>query len=1524
MKKILFLFFCFVLSSISIYANEWDIKIIQPNINTQNINGFDELKVHDLFSWAWVYDISMEFPKGSKNIEIDLNMLYNSYSKDAFSPYWTSWSLQWLGTIQRSIKQWTTEIYNRNDFAINGEDLILFDQGSNLYVSKYTNNLNKYYLENDIWRVLDTKGNTYIYWKQDISRLSDPENISKIFAWYLDSMTDNRGNTIDYSYFKDNNQVYLKEVSYAWGLYKITFQYKDKQKSLSSYKSHFEVKTSKILDRINFSVNDAIVKYYDFTYDNIHSVFSHLINFKEIIVWDNGNHNIIRNIDLTYGKWADIHLLKTISTNTGLDINFTYKPSVFYKDKQWNNLNPTLPFNVRTLHEINYKDIVNNITRKETYIYADGAFYFDKNDLHGREYAGFWKVTKDILNGKKEIYYFHQWANSKDTPELWEYDDHISKKGRVYRLETYNQNDILLQSEITKWITEFNSQDRWKVLKNREIISYINWVNIVSSAQEYFYDIYWNIIEEINYWEVNLVSDKWDFIDIWEDKIIEKNNYIYNQQKNLYGFIHSQEKYNFYNELFSKIEIFYDNYINDNIDFWDVTLTRNYKNPTDYIENKTEYNLLWLPIKQISPKWFITSLLYDNYGIYPVSQTNAKWFTQKFVFDYISWKPSEIIDINNNKKVFEYDNAWRLISEKIILWNNSIELKKNTYDSQNIPNSITSEVFFDENKWDSQKNYVYLDWFGNTIQTKKTYNNQYITQKFRYDGNGNMIFSWYPKNESNFDFTQLSSDFDFWDSYTYDSLNRVTKISNKNGDIIYNYNNLDFSITNQKNTSTEYRYDIFWNLIEVIEPGNIVTKYFYNPNNLLVKIQDAHQNIREMSYDFLGQRLSIDDLHTQWDNNFWKREYVYDLQGNISKMITLWWEEIDYEYDELDRIILETYSGSTTQYNYDIWENALWKLSSYQKWDYSETYTYNSQWFVIWESKKYGTDSYNYSYDFNLQWMPITTIFPDNSVSENIYKNGFYDSMKYNNQFIVKSSLYNPSGWLEKLVYGNDSVILNTFEYPYEYRLDASSLNIWWTQAIDIDYTFDALWNISHLSYTGSISNIHRNVSYLYDDLNRLTQADYKNNEIYSYWYDELWNILENSSAWKYFYEDLWTNNPHSVSKIESYSWTTLSTVSFKYDNNGNVISDISGKYFYNPKDELIWYENIWGQKVEYFYDANSVRVSKTGSGYIHNFLNKDYEIHQNFTQSWSELIIKKYLFFNNQKIATIENLEWDIQNEKIVYHFQDHLSSWVVDFWIDWTILQSVDYLPYWELRSIITADNHENNYLFTGKQRDKESWLDYFEARFYNSDVARFRSIDRVFWEVWTTVRGFESMYMPQNLNWYSYAGNNPIVYSDPNWEFRKKKEQLKKGVWLLDGFLKWKARQKMKRYEATQKQGEFIDNAINNIKVYYAKKNIKWSTVDKPDLDKIENTKLRNIISDNYKERNWKTIWNWSTADAIRNEIITNKPTNWKFHTDKWLQSINWIRNLLKKWNLSDSDRNTALKVFNDLKDALNTKK
>jgi RHS repeat-associated protein len=66
------------------------------------------------------------------------------------------------------------------------------------------------------------------------------------------------------------------------------------------------------------------------------------------------------------------------------------------------------------------------------------------------------------------------------------------------------------------------------------------------------------------------------------------------------------------------------------------------------------------------------------------------------------------------------------------------------------------------------------------------------------------------------------------------------------------------------------------------------------------------------------------------------------------------------------------------------------------------------------------------------------------------------------------------------------------------------------------------------------------------------------------------------------------------------------------------------------------------------------------------------------------------------------------------------------------------------------------------TGKERDQETGLDYFGARYHSSAQARFSSPD--------PKSAGADLQNPQSWNGYAYVLNNPLVYVDPNgkWPF------------------------------------------------------------------------------------------------------------------------------------------------------------
>ena len=64
----------------------------------------------------------------------------------------------------------------------------------------------------------------------------------------------------------------------------------------------------------------------------------------------------------------------------------------------------------------------------------------------------------------------------------------------------------------------------------------------------------------------------------------------------------------------------------------------------------------------------------------------------------------------------------------------------------------------------------------------------------------------------------------------------------------------------------------------------------------------------------------------------------------------------------------------------------------------------------------------------------------------------------------------------------------------------------------------------------------------------------------------------------------------------------------------------------------------------------------------------------------------------------------------------------------------------------------------MFAGKERDPDTGLDYFGARYFSGETGRFTTVDPVFtWQ--------ENLVDPQRWNRYAYVRNIPQRYTDPN---------------------------------------------------------------------------------------------------------------------------------------------------------------
>ncbi len=113
-----------------------------------------------------------------------------------------------------------------------------------------------------------------------------------------------------------------------------------------------------------------------------------------------------------------------------------------------------------------------------------------------------------------------------------------------------------------------------------------------------------------------------------------------------------------------------------------------------------------------------------------------------------------------------------------------------------------------------------------------------------------------------------------------------------------------------------------------------------------------------------------------------------------------------------------------------------------------------------------------------------------------------------------------------------------------------------------------------------------------------------------------------------------------------------------------------------------------------------------------------------------------------------------------IVYHHEDHLTGSNVDTDDTGNLIQLLDYYPYGDVRLDEQSSSYENDYKFTGKEKDEDTGLYYYEARYYDSSIGRFVSLDPL-------VKVSPEVFLvdPQQLNGYSYVSNNPLNAIDPD---------------------------------------------------------------------------------------------------------------------------------------------------------------
>jgi len=1314
-------------------------KIVKNNNLTYTFNL--DLKIDWIEDNSWNY-ISINYDN-NKKIESIIDTLWNeylfSYKPDTrlekitdfnqneviFDYYNTDDEVGWLYDLKSiTLKNWNEEKttsfeYTKwYDFDNSHNITKLIDFAWNIYVENTYDSFDRVNVQKfgewDItYNYTLSDDESYILKNEVITRVWDKFIYTYNSWWQILSkeIFKKSWESYEYTYEYDSNNNLIKETNPLWNWF--TYSY-DSNNNLIERRQ----KTDTSLEN---STNDIVVS---FEYDDIFNKVT-----KEIL--PNGT-----NINYTLDNFWNVVEKQTISWNIETLESFEYNNLWQLVSKtDWN-------WNISNFEYINWN--LSKIIK----------IWTDENIETNFEYDSKWNITK-ITDGEwNETNLNYDDFNllvSQITPSWietnFEYNSLNKKTKETIILNDTTNKITSFEYDILDNPTKVTTNIDWEKNKtivtkydnDNRIIETQNWSN---AKNTFLYDENWNITKKIT---------------ILDDNTNISTSYVYDLNDRLVKQINPNgSEINFTYDLFDRLikatnsDNSYTTNTYDNM--WNLLETKSYDS-SDNLVSKTsfEYDKLSRKTKQTNhlleeSKQIITSYSYDN-NSNMLSQTNALNQTTSFVYDSF------------NRLVKTTDNLWNIIEykynkndkviEETLTWTNGKILKKEYYyDSDG-----RLEILHDDN-WKSS-NYWY-----NKLWELQWYSDWNSTISYTYDLLGNK-----------------TSEDSSWKiiNYEYDENSNMTKL------IDANWN------------ETNYAYDELNRLVKQTYADNSYTSYEYDINSNVSKKIDWNWTIINYIYD--NQNRLTEKNIINWENvlGITKENFEYDSLWRLTKTTNNEWSETLFSYDSLNRLTSETQNGKLVNYTYDsLWNRTSisidWKTTSYN-------YDSNSRLETISrensELVRYNYDSLNLLSQTYWNWQ-TTTYWYDENYNRLTNLNTLNKNYEY---MYTQNNLISSNGY-------------EYYNYDENNQLTQVSFNTRFVNKDFIDYSYDQMWNRLNEMY-GRI-NKKWNINYFKD-------FEYTTNNLHQYTNKIIYNPNNEEIVDEIIQEpetNSWATNEEEITESEplvELEWKLI------YDKNWNMIWNMLNNkrqyiYSYDYKNRLVkvektiyksieWTETNEIQEIvkiiQYKYDNLDRRIQKIYNNWSYTnyyYSNKDIILEENYTKpntnGISKIKTSKYFINGNNidDVLAMEKVDYKtrkVQEEYInkkgqtktrnitenytetntYYYHKNHLNSIVAITDNLGNILEEYEYdvfgKPYskntttWKVTNL-KASTIWNTRLFTWREYERWLQLYYNRARYYNPELGRFISRDPID--------------ISDDVNLYSYVGNNGVNYTDPLWTEKK----------------------------------------------------------------------------------------------------------------------------------------------------------
>jgi RHS repeat-associated protein len=573
---------------------------------------------------------------------------------------------------------------------------------------------------------------------------------------------------------------------------------------------------------------------------------------------------------------------------------------------------------------------------------------------------------------------------------------------------------------------------------------------------------------------------------------------------------------------------------------------------------------------------------------------------------------------------------------------------------------------------------------------------------------------------------------------------------------------------------TLYSYDTLNNLLCVEQHGNVTgTGCSASPSN------DATSpwRVRRFTYNSLSQLLTAKNPESGTIT------YGYDPSGNVLQKTSpaanqagSATQTISYCYDELKRITGKAYSAqnctngrlpsgtAVVSYFYDqasyqnlATANGSGRLTGISDQAGTGAYSFDATGQIVAEQRSIAGQTKSMSYEYN----------PDGSLSMLHYPSGAVvayaaDSAGRTVSAIdsghginyVTGATYAPSGALTRFVSGG--AITNSFSYNKRLQPVFMSASTPSQSVFSIGYDF-------HLG-AGNNGNVfailnnrdhNRDQTFTYDALNRLISAQNAGTDCTQHTVNgktEYWGNSYGYDAWGNLLQKTITKcgAENMGATADARNWIHApSGADYQYDAAGNMTYDASGQYYSYDQEYRI--TGAGGYTYTYDADGNRVKKSNGSTGTLYWYMSPGIVAESDLNGT----LQSEYVFFGGERVARRDGVNGA---GGVFYYFSDHLKTASVITDSTGVIKAESDYYPWGgELQFV---NNDSNHYKFTGKERDAETGLDYFGARYYSNGLGRWVSAD---WSPTPVPIPYADLGDPQSLNLYSYVRNVPTTGFD-----------------------------------------------------------------------------------------------------------------------------------------------------------------